>query len=59
MIIGAGAAGQMLIKEIQNASKLKTKVCCVIDDNPTYYNRKSGDTEYVEGGSTTMRPNFT
>ncbi len=25
----------------------------------TYYNRKSGDTEYVEGGSTTMRPNFT
>ena len=34
MIIGAGAAGQMLIKEMQNASKLKTKVCCVIDDNP-------------------------
>lgn len=25
----------------------------------TYYHRKSGDTEYVEGGSTTMRPNFT
>ena len=25
----------------------------------TYYNRKSGDAEYVEGGSTTMRPNFT
>ena len=25
----------------------------------TYYHRKSADTEYVEGGSTTMRPNFT
>lgn len=25
----------------------------------TYYHRKSGETEYVEGGSTTMRPNFT
>lgn len=24
----------------------------------TYYHRKSGETEYVEGGSTTMRPNF-
>ena len=24
----------------------------------TYYQRKSGDTEYVEGESTTMRPNF-
>lgn len=24
----------------------------------TYYNRKSGETEYVEGGSTTVRPNF-
>lgn len=25
----------------------------------TYYHRKSRETEYVEGGSTTMRPNFT
>ncbi len=24
----------------------------------TYYHRKSGEKEYVEGGSTTMRPNF-
>ena len=39
MIIGAGAAGQMLIKEMQNASKLKTKVCCVIDDNPNKLGR--------------------
>ena len=43
MIIGAGAAGQMLIKEIQNASILKTKVCCVIDDNP---NKKG---RFIEG----------
>ena len=43
MIIGAGAAGQMLIKEMQNASKLKTKVCCVIDDNP---NKKG---RFIEG----------
>ena len=34
MIIGAGAAGQVLIKELVNSRKLHTKVCCVIDDNP-------------------------
>ena len=34
MVIGAGAAGQMLIKELQNSDKLVSKVCCVIDDNP-------------------------
>ena len=34
MVIGAGAAGQMLIKEMQNSAKLNSRVCCVIDDNP-------------------------
>lgn len=44
MIIGAGAAGQMLIKEMQNNStKLNTTICCVIDDNP---NKKG---RFIEG----------
>ena len=34
MVIGAGAAGQMLIKEMQNSARLNSRVCCVIDDNP-------------------------
>ena len=34
MVIGAGQAGQALIKEMQSSSHLNTKVCCVIDDNP-------------------------
>ncbi len=36
MIIGAGAAGQMLIRELQNSDQFTadSKVCCVIDDNP-------------------------
>lgn len=33
MIIGAGAAGQMLIKELQNSDKVNTRVVCIIDDN--------------------------
>ena len=43
MIIGAGAAGQMLIKEMQNATILKSQVCCVIDDN---HNKKG---RFIEG----------
>ena len=36
MIIGAGAAGQMLIRELQNSDQFSadSRVCCVIDDNP-------------------------
>ena len=33
MVIGAGAAGQMLIKDLLSSNKLRSKVCCVIDDN--------------------------
>ena len=40
MVIGAGSAGQMLIKELQNSDKLVSKVCCVIDDNPNKLGRQ-------------------
>ncbi len=43
MVIGAGAAGQMLIKELQNSDKVNLRVCCVIDDNPN----KRG--KFIEG----------
>lgn len=34
MIIGAGRAGQTLIKEMLSSSKMNAQVCCIIDDNP-------------------------
>ena len=34
MVIGAGQAGQAVIREMQRSSHLNTEVCCVIDDNP-------------------------
>lgn len=34
MVIGAGEAGQVIIKELQQSRKLNAQVCCVIDDNP-------------------------
>lgn len=33
MIIGAGAAGQILIKELVSSDKVDMRVCCIIDDN--------------------------
>ena len=34
MIIGAGSAGQILIREFLNSHWLNIKVCCAVDDNP-------------------------
>ncbi len=39
MIIGAGASGQMIIRDIANASEIKDKVVCAIDDNPNKWNK--------------------
>ena len=33
MVVGAGEAGAMIIKEFQNSRYLDQKVCCVVDDN--------------------------
>ena len=47
MVIGAGAAGQMLIKELQNSDKLVSRVCCVIDDNPNKLGKQIEGVEIV------------
>ena len=50
MIIGAGAAGQMLIKEMQNnPGKIKGKVYCAIDDDPGKKGRFIEGIEIVGG----------
>lgn len=43
MIIGAGAAGRMILQELSKSNEINTKVCCFIDDNPNKWNR------YIEG----------
>ncbi len=43
MVIGAGAAGQTILKELKNSKELSTNPCCVIDDNPN----KAG--RFIEG----------
>lgn len=39
MVIGAGNAGQALIRELINNRRMNVKICCVIDDNPNKLGR--------------------
>lgn len=39
MIIGAGEAGQMILRDIKNAKELNKKVYCFIDDNKNKWGR--------------------
>ena len=34
MMIGAGAAGQMIMRDVHKIEDRNEKVCCIIDDNP-------------------------
>lgn len=43
MVIGAGAAGQVILKELKSSAEVVSKPCCVIDDNPNKWNR------FIEG----------
>jgi len=43
MLIGAGAAGQMILRDIAAASDGEEKICCIIDDNPNKWGR------YIDG----------
>ena len=43
MLIGAGAAGQMISRDIKNAKETNEKVYCYIDDNPNKWER------YIDG----------
>ena len=43
MLIGAGAAGQMILRDSMKAKETNVKICCIIDDNSNKWNR------YIEG----------
>lgn len=40
MLIGAGAAGQMIIREVVHSSETTDKICCIIDDNRNKWGRE-------------------
>ena len=39
MLIGAGNAGQMILRDIKASNRIDEKVCCFIDDNPNKWGR--------------------
>ena len=39
MLIGAGEAGQMLLRELHGADDSDGRVCCIVDDNPNKWGR--------------------
>lgn len=43
MVVGAGSAGQVLLKELNSSHEMASKPLCIIDDNPNKWNR------YLEG----------
>ncbi len=43
MLIGAGAAGRLILRDMQSAKEVNECVCCIIDDNPNKWGR------YIDG----------
>ena len=39
MLIGAGSAGQMILRDMSRAKEIQDKVVCIIDDNKNKWNR--------------------
>ena len=39
MLIGAGSAGQMIMRDIKRTDEIHERVCCIIDDNRNKWNR--------------------
>ena len=54
MLIGAGNAGQMLLRDITISKETNAKVCCIIDDNPNKWNRYLGSVPVVGGRNTIL-----
>ena len=39
MLIGAGAAGQLILRDLHNAKEVNERVCCIIDDDRNKWGR--------------------
>jgi len=49
MLVGAGNAGRMILRDILAAKETSAKVCCIIDDNPNKWNRYMDGVRIVGG----------
>ena len=49
LIVGAGEAGKALVSEFATSSYIKSRVCCLIDDNPVKWGKRLGGVPIVGG----------
>ena len=49
MLIGAGSAGQMILRDVNNGRETIDRVYCIIDDDPNKWNRYIDDVPVVGG----------
>ena len=49
MLIGAGAAGQTILRDVQNSSDINGRIACIIDDNPNKWGRMIDGVPVVGG----------
>ena len=49
MLIGAGAAGQMIMHNMHQSAHINERVCCIIDDNPNKWGRYIDEVPIVGG----------
>ena len=54
MVIGAGAAGMTILRELHSSRELTSRACCVIDDNPNKWNRLIEGVPIVGGRDTIL-----
>ncbi len=55
MIVGAGAAGQMILREIMHSSETGDRACCIIDDNPNKWGRDIEGVPVIGGRDSIMQ----
>ena len=49
MLIGAGVAGQMIMRNMHQSAHINERVCCIIDDNPNKWGRYIDEVPIVGG----------
>ena len=55
MVIGAGCAGQLLIRDIHSSRDSKDKAVCIIDDNPNLWNKDIEGVPVVGGRNVILK----
>ncbi len=43
LLIGAGSAGQMILRDVSHSKETADRICCIVDDDPNKWNR------YIDG----------